>query len=259
MGNTLRPDHPIALITGASSGIGEATARLLAAGGCHLALGARRVNRVQDLADELKRLHGIQTFASYVDVRDSASVNAFTEDAATALGGLHVVVANAGLAKRLDRVEAISEETWQLMLHTNVEGVIRTFQAALPHIRKSGWGHLFTIGSVAGHNVYENGGVYCATKHALRALVQSLRIELCGEPIRLTSVDPGLVETNFSKVRLEDEAKAKAVYQGMTPLVAGDIAECVRWALALPDHVNIDEIIVAPRDQASVYKVHRKT
>lgn len=254
----MRPDHPIALITGASSGIGEATARLLAASGCHLALGARRVNLVQKLSIELKAQHGIQTFAGYVDVRDSGSVNTFVDDAAAALGGLHVVVANAGLAKRLDRIEAISEETWQLMLHTNVEGVIRTFQAALPHVRASGWGHLFTIGSIAGHNVYENGGVYCASKHALRALVQALRIELCGEPIRLTSVDPGLTETNFSQVRLEDEAKAKAVYQGMTPLVAGDIAECIRWALTLPDHVNIDELIITPRDQAGVYKVHRK-
>jgi NADP-dependent 3-hydroxy acid dehydrogenase YdfG len=254
----MRPDHPIALITGASSGIGEATARLLAANGYHLALGARRLNLVEEIAIELKAQHGIQTFAGFVDVRDSCSVNTFVDDAAAALGGLHVVVANAGLAKRLDRVEAISEETWQLMLHTNVEGVIRTFQAALPHLRASGWGHLFTIGSVAGHNVYENGGVYCASKHALRALIQALRIELCGEPIRLTSVDPGLTETNFSKVRLEDETKAKAVYQGMTPLVAGDIAECIRWALTLPDHVNIDELIIAPRDQASVYKVHRK-
>lgn len=253
-----RPDHPIALITGASSGIGEATARLLAAHGCHLALGARRINLVEKLAGELEAEYGIPTFTGFVDVRDSSSVKTFTDDAAAALGGLHVVVANAGLAKRMDRVEAISEETWQLMLHTNVEGVIRTFQAALPHLRHSGWGHLFTIGSVAGHNVYENGGVYCASKHALRALVQALRIELCGEPIRLTTVDPGLVETNFSRVRLEDEAKAKAVYQGMTPLMASDIAECIRWALTLPNHVNIDEIIIAPRDQASVYKVHRK-
>ncbi len=254
----MRPEHPIALITGASSGIGEATARILAANGCHLALGARRANLVQNLASELKAQYGVETFAGFVDVRDSASTKSFVDDSAAALGGLHVVVANAGLAKRLDRVEAISEETWQLMLHTNVEGVIRTFQAAMPYLRAAGWGHLFTIGSVAGHNVYENGGVYCASKHALRVLVQALRIELCGEPIRLTSVDPGLTETNFSKVRLEDEAKAKAVYQGMTPLVAIDIAECIRWALTLPEHVNIDEIIITPRDQASVYKVHRK-
>ncbi len=254
----MRPGHPIALITGASSGIGEATARLLAASGCHLALGARRVGLVRKLGSELQAQFGIRTYAGPVDVRDSGPGKAFADDAAAELGGLHVVVANAGLAKGLDRVEAISEATWQLMLHTNVEGVIRTFQAALPHVRASGWGHLFTIGSIAGHNVYENGGVYCASKHALRALVQALRIELCGEPIRLTSVDPGLVETNFSRVRLEDETRAKAVYQGMTPLVAGDIAECIRWALTLPDHVNIDELIVAPRDQASVYKVHRK-
>ncbi len=254
----MRPEHPIALITGASSGIGLATAEVLAAAGCHLALGARRVEAVRDLAIELATRHGIQARAGYVDVRDTASVKTFVDESAAALGGLHVVVANAGLAKGLDRIEAISEATWQLMLHTNVEGVIRTFQAALPHVRSSGWGHLFTVGSVAGHNIYENGGVYCASKHALRALVQGLRIELCGEPIRLTSVDPGMVATNFSMVRLEDQAKADAVYEGLTPLVAWDIAECIRWSLTLPDHVNIDELIVAPRDQASVFKVHRK-
>jgi NADP-dependent 3-hydroxy acid dehydrogenase YdfG len=180
------------------------------------------------------------------------------EGAVAALGGLHVVVANAGLAKGTARLDSVLEEDWQAMLHTNVEGVIRTIKTTLPHVRQSGWGHYFTIGSTAGHSYYEGGAAYCASKHGLKALANVLRLELCGEPIRITSIDPGMVETEFSLVRMGDEQRAKAVYQGVEPLRAADIAECIRWALTLPDHVNIDEIIVKPRDQASVNKIHRK-
>lgn len=255
----MRPEHPIALITGASSGIGAATARLLAANGCHLALGARRVGRVAALADELAGAHGIKTFAAELDTRSTASVEAFVQGAVAALDGLHVVVAAAGLAAGVAKVESILEQDWQAMLHTNVEGVIRTIQCTLPHVRKSGWGHYFTIGSTAGHSVYEGGGVYCASKHALSALVRTLRLELCGEPIRITSVEPGMVETEFALVRFGDAASAKAVYKGLEPLTGEDIAECIRWALALPDHVDIDEMIVKCRAQASFTgaKVHR--
>jgi NADP-dependent 3-hydroxy acid dehydrogenase YdfG len=137
------------------------------------------------------------------------------------------------------------------MLQTNVDGVIRTIQATLPHVRQSGWGHYFTLGSTAGHAIYEGGAAYCASKHALKALVRTLRLELCGEPIRITSLEPGMVETEFSLVRLRNEDGARAVYKGMTPLTGEDIAECIRWALDLPDHVNIDEMIIKPRDQAS--------
>jgi hypothetical protein len=257
----MRPENPIALITGASSGFGEATARLLAARGCALALGARRTERVEALARELAEVHGVRTFAGHLDTRETGSVQAFVEAAVAELGGLHVVVANAGLARGVDRLDAVLEEDWQAMLHTNVEGVIRTIKATLPHVRTSGWGHYFTIGSTAGHQVYEGGAAYCASKHALKALVRTLRLELCGEPIRITSVDPGLAETEFSLVRLRDEAKAKAVYQGTEPLTGKDIAECIRWALELPDHVNIDEMIVKCRDQASHTgaKVHRRS
>jgi NADP-dependent 3-hydroxy acid dehydrogenase YdfG len=256
----MRPDQPIVLITGASSGFGAATARLLAAQGCHLALGARRVERVRALAAELARDHGVLTFASALDTRNTASVQAFVAGAVAALGGLHVVVANAGLAKGVARLESVLEEDWQAMLQTNVEGVIRTIQSTLPHVRKSGWGHYFTIGSTAGHAIYEGGAAYCASKHGLKALVRTLRLELCGEPIRVTSIEPGMVETEFSLVRLQDQAKAKALYQGMEPLRAEDIAECIRWALGLPDHMNIDEMIVKPRDQASHTgaRVHRR-
>ena len=254
----MRPEHPIVLITGASSGFGAATARLLAAQGCHLALGARRRERVQALADELAKAHGIRTFAGVVDTRDTASVNAFVAEAAEALDGLHVLVANAGLASGTFKLWETPDEDLEAMLRTNVEGVVKTLRAGLPHLRKAGWGHVFFIGSVAGHQAYEGGGVYCASKHGVKAMAQSLRLEVCGEPIRVTSVDPGLAETEFSNVRLKDDARAKAVYQGMTPLTGEDVAECIRWCLDLPDHVNIDELIVKPRDQGSAFKVHRQ-
>jgi NADP-dependent 3-hydroxy acid dehydrogenase YdfG len=247
----MRPEHPIVLITGASAGFGEATARLLAGQGCHLILGARRLERVQALAKELAAKHGVRTFAGAVDTRDTASVNAFVAAGAVALGGLHVVVANAGLASGLHKLWEIPDEDMEAMLRTNVEGVVKTIRAALPEVRQSGWGHIFFIGSTAGHATYEGGGVYCASKHGVKALAQTLRLELCGEPIRVTSVDPGMAETEFSLVRLKDEAKAKALYTGIEALQGADIAECIRWAMTLPDHVNIDELIVKSRDQAS--------
>lgn len=254
----MRPEHPIVLITGASSGFGEAIARLLAAEGCHLALGARRVERVRALADELTQAHGIRTFASAVDTRHTASVDTFVAEAAEALGGIHVLVANAGLASGVHKMWEIPDEDMEAMLRTNVEGVVKTIRAGLPHLRRGGWGHVFFIGSIAGHQSYEGGSVYCASKAGVKAMAQSLRLEVNGEPIRVTSVDPGMAETEFSNVRLKDDAKAKAVYQGVDPLTSGDVAECVRWCLMLPDHVNIDEIIVKCVAQAAPHKLHRR-
>jgi NADP-dependent 3-hydroxy acid dehydrogenase YdfG len=255
----MRPDHPIVLITGASSGFGAAMARLLAAQGCHLALGARRSERVQALADELVKAHGIKVFAGAVDTRDTASVNAFVEAAAKSLGGLNVLVANAGLASGTFKMWETPDEDLEAMMRTNVEGVVKTIRAGLPHLRKAGWGHVFFIGSTAGHQPYEGGSVYCASKFGVKAMAHSLRLELNGEQIRVTSVDPGMAETEFSNVRLKDDDKAKSVYQGVKPLTAFDVAECVRWCLMLPDHVNIDEILVKCVDQASVHKLHRRT
>ncbi len=255
----MRPEHPIVLITGASSGFGEAMARLLASQGCHLALGARRVERVQALADELVKTHGVKVFAGAVDTRHTASVDTFVAEAAVALGGLHVLVANAGLASGTYKLWETPDEDLEAMMRTNVEGVVKTVRAGLPHLRKAGWGHVFFIGSTAGHQPYEGGSVYCASKFGVKAMAQSLRLELNGEQIRVTSVDPGMAETEFSNVRLKDDDKAKAVYQGVKPLTAFDVAECVRWCLTLPDHVNIDEILVKCVDQASVHKLHRRT
>jgi hypothetical protein len=255
----MRPEHPIVLITGASSGFGAAMARLLASQGCHLALCARRLERVQALADELVKAHGIKAFAGAVDTRDTASVDAFVAAAATALGGLNVLVANAGLASGTYKMWETPDEDLEAMMRTNVEGVVKTIRAGLPHLRKAGWGHVFFIGSTAGHQPYEGGSVYCASKFGVKAMAQSLRLELNGEQIRVTSVDPGMAETEFSNVRMKDDSKAKAVYQGVKPLTAIDVAECVRWCLMLPDHVNIDEMLVKCVDQASVFKLHRRT
>ncbi len=257
----MRPSRPIALITGASSGFGEATARRLAKEGYDLALGARRVDRVRALGEALASKHGTRIYAGEVDVRSSASITAFVEAAAQSLGELNVLVCNAGLARGLDRIEGIPEEDLNQMLDTNVKGLVFTLQAGLPHLRKSGWGHVVLIGSTAGHQTYEGGGIYCASKHGVKALAHVLRLELCGEPIRVTSVDPGMAETEFSLVRFHDEVKAENVYKGMRPLKGEDIAECIHWVLALPDHVNIDEIIVKPTDQGSHTgaKVHRRS
>ena len=256
----MKGDSPIALITGASSGFGEATARLLAAKGCRLAIGARRVERLEALASELIEKHGSEVFCGMVDTRDTASVQSFVDSAAAKLGGINVVVANAGLASGLHKIWEIPDEDMEAMLRTNVEGVVKTIRAALPHVRKSGWGHIFFIGSTAGHQAYEGGGVYSASKHGIKALAHTLRLELCGEPIRVTSIDPGMAETEFALVRLKDPDRAKALYQGLEPLTGADIAECIRWCLELPAHVNIDEMIVKCRDQAShtMAKVNRR-
>jgi NADP-dependent 3-hydroxy acid dehydrogenase YdfG len=256
----MRPEHPIALITGASAGFGEATARLLAERGYDLILGARRVERVQALSEELAGRYGVRTFAGPLDTRDTASVETFVEAGTEALGGLHVVVANAGLASGLHKIWEIPDQDLEAMLRTNVEGVVKTIRAALPRVRQSGWGHIFFIGSTAGHQAYEGGGVYCASKHGIKALAHTLRLELCGERIRVTSVDPGMAETEFALVRFQDAERAKGLYQGINALSGADVAECIRWALELPDHVNIDELIVKCRDQAShtMAKVNRR-
>jgi len=218
----MRPDHPVALITGASSGFGEAIARSFAAEGFHLALGARRVERVRALADELAAQYGVRTGAEPGVPRETGPAGAFVAATAEPLGALHVVVANAGLARGLDKIWEIPDADLEAMLRTNVEGVVKTIRAALPHVRKAGWGHVLFIGSTAGHIAYEGGGVYCASKHGVKVLAQTLRLELCGEPIRVTSIDPGMVRTAFPGVRFHGQgdahAKAGGVHRGMDPL-----------------------------------------
>jgi NADP-dependent 3-hydroxy acid dehydrogenase YdfG len=238
-----------AVITGASSGIGAAAARALAADGFEVVLGARRLERLQALAEELggRALH--------LDVAEPASVTEF----AAALAGCDVLVNNAGGALGLGPIAEADEEQWRQMYETNVLGTMRLTRALLPALIASGNGHVVGVTSIAAFETYRGGAGYTAAKHAQRALMKTLRLELLGKPVTVTEILPGMVETEFSLVRLGgDERAAGEVYRGMTPLGAGDVAECIRWAVAQPAHVNVDEIVVRPRDQATATEVHRR-
>ena len=239
-----------AVVTGASSGIGAATARALAGAGFRVYLGARRQDRLREVAEP------IGATALPLDVTDTESLAAF---AAQLPPQIHLLVNNAGGALGVDRVEAAHDEDWQRMWETNVLGVLRVTRALLPALRASGDGHIVNLGSIAGFETYAGGAGYTGSKHALRALTRTLRLELLGEPIRVTEVSPGLVETGFSLVRFAGDAeRAKSVYRGLDPLTAEDVADCIVWAATRPSHVNIDEIVVRPRDQATATQVHRR-
>jgi NADP-dependent 3-hydroxy acid dehydrogenase YdfG len=238
-----------AVITGASSGIGAATARALAGEGYRTILGARRLERLEELAAEI----GGEAIA--LDVTDPASVESF----AASISACDVLVNNAGGALGLDSIAAADEEKWLTMYESNVLGQMRMTRALLPKLIESGDGHVVGITSIAAIEPYVGGAGYNAAKHAQRAMLRVLRQELLGQPVRVTEIVPGMVETEFSLVRFGgDEAAAAKVYEGMRPLSAEDVAECIRWALAQPPHVNIDEIVVRPRDQATATSVHRR-
>lgn len=243
-------DKKTAVVTGASSGIGADTARHLADAGFDLVLGARRVDRLEQLARELDgaRFHQL-------DVTDATSVEAFAQG----LGRVDLLVNNAGGALGSNRVEDAPDDRWRTMWEVNFLGVVRMTRTLLPKLLASGDGHIINVGSIAGFEQYPGGAGYTGAKHAARALTKTLRLELLGQPIRVTEIAPGLVETEFSMVRFDqDAAKAAAVYDGMTPLTGSDIADCIVWAATRPSHVNIDEIVVRPRDQAAATLVHRE-
>jgi NADP-dependent 3-hydroxy acid dehydrogenase YdfG len=239
----------VAAITGASSGIGAATARALAAEGYRTVLGARRLERLEALAAE------VDGEAIELDVTDPASVERF----ASAVGACDVLVNNAGGALGLEPLADADEEKWLWMYEANVMGTMRMTRALLPRLIQSGDGHVVAVTSIAAIEPYRGGAGYNAAKHAQRAMLRVLRQELLGEPVRVTEIVPGMVETEFSLVRFGgDEERARRVYDGMQPLSAEDVAECIRWALAQPPHVNVDEIVVRPRDQATATDVHRR-
>lgn len=238
----------IAVVTGASSGIGAATARALAGAGFRVIAGARRVDK---LRRELPQ--GITCLP--LDVTSQESVDAFVAQ----VPRLDLLVNNAGKALGIEPVGGAVEELWRTMYETNVLGVMRMIRALLPALKASGDGHVVNVGSIAGFEVYPGGGGYTASKHALRALTRTLRLELLGQPVRVTDVAPGLVDTEFSEVRFAgDTERAREVYRGMQPLLAEDVAECILWAAQRPAHVNVDEIVVRPRDQAAATLVHRR-
>ena len=234
-----------AIVTGASSGIGRATARALAEHGVRVAGGARRVDRLEtEVALEL-------------DVRDPASSERFVNGAVAQLGGIDILFNNAGLALGRYPFDESNEEDESTIFDTNVSGLVRMTRLCLPHIRAGG--HIVNMGSVAGRQAYENAATYVASKFAVRGFHYALREDLLGRPIRLTTVDGGLVETEFSIVRFKgDEEKAAAVYQGIDPLRPEDIADCVLWAVTRPWHMNVDEIVVKARNQASGGRIFRE-
>ena len=240
-----------AVVTGASSGIGAATARALATEGFDVLMGARRLERLAPIADEIGATY------KYLDVTDPASVQTFCEG----IDSLNLLVNNAGGAKGLAPVIASEDESWRWMWETNVLGVVRMTRAFYPALLNSNDGHIVNIGSTAAHEPYEGGSGYTTAKHAVRVISATLRLELLGKPIRVTEVDPGMVgDAEFSLVRFDGDAeKAAKVYEGLTPLSVADIADCVVFAATRPSHVNIDQMVVRPRDQASMGKVHRRT
>jgi NADP-dependent 3-hydroxy acid dehydrogenase YdfG len=240
--------RPVAVVTGASGGIGEASARRLAAEGYEVVLGARRVDRLEAIAADI----GGRAIA--LDVTDDASVDAF----AAQLPTLSVLVNNAGGALGIDPVLEADIDGWRRMFETNVLGTVRVTKALIGALEASGDGLVVNIGSIAGFEIYPGGGGYIAAKHGVSAATRTMRLELLGRPIRVTELQPGMVETDFSKVRLGDDEKAAAVYRGMTPLVADDIADLVGFVATRPSHVNLDTIVVRPRDQATGRDVHRE-
>jgi NADP-dependent 3-hydroxy acid dehydrogenase YdfG len=244
-----RAEKGVVVITGASSGIGAASALRLAEEGFDVVLGARRVDKLEEIAARAGgRAHPL-------DVTDADSVTSFAQ----ACAGARVLVNNAGLASGMEPVEELSEERVRLMWETNVLGLLRMTQALLGTIEASGNGHIVNIGSIAAFEVYPGGGGYTASKHAGRALTRTLRQELVGRPIRITEINPGHVSTEFSLVRFDqDPERSKQLYEGFTPLAAEDIADCVAWAVTRPDNVNIDEIVLRSRAQATATLIARE-
>jgi NADP-dependent 3-hydroxy acid dehydrogenase YdfG len=242
-------ERKVAVVTGASAGIGAATAAALAGAGFHVVLGARRLDRLRAVAAPL----GGEAWP--LDVTDAASVEAF----AARLGSVHLLVNNAGGALGVDAIAEAVDERWRTMFETNLLGTVRMVRALLPKLEASGDGHVINVGSVAGFEVYPGGAGYTAAKHGVEAFTRTLRLELLGRPVRVTEVAPGLVETEFSLVRFAgDAARAEKVYAGMRPLTAADVADCIVWAATRPSHVNVDKIVVRPRDQATATAVHRR-
>lgn len=252
--------NKVVFITGASSGIGKATALRFASIGADILICARRLEKVEALAKELHDAHGVNTHAFRLDVRNQSAVETALNALPQEWRKISILVNNAGLSRGMDNIQEGKIADWEEMIDTNVKGLLYVTRAVLPGMIERNEGHIINLGSAAGHWVYPKGNVYNASKYAVRALNEGMKMDLLGTPIRVTSVDPGLVETEFSIVRFSNDIeKAKKVYHGLTPLTPDDIAETIVWTATRPAHVNISTVVMMPTDQASPSFVHRRT
>lgn len=250
--------NQIVCITGASSGIGAACAKVFAQAGAQLILAARRADRLAELALELEQAYQCVSYQLSLDVRDRDQVEAAIAQLPPEWSAIDILINNAGLSRGLDKLQDAEIQDWEEMIDTNIKGLLYVTRAVVPGMVNRQQGHVINIGSIAGHQVYPAGSVYCATKAAVRSISEGLKIDLLGTPIRVSSVDPGMVETEFSQVRFHnDTERAKRVYQGVTPLTGHDIAEIVLFCATRPAHVNISSLVVLPTDQATPTLVHR--
>jgi 3-hydroxy acid dehydrogenase / malonic semialdehyde reductase len=247
------------LITGASAGIGEACARAFAAAGARLILAARRTDRLSELAEELRAGHGTETCLLALDVRDVGVVTRVLEDLPSEWAGIDVLVNNAGLGRGLEPVHEADSREWDEMIDTNVKGLLYVTRAVVPGMLARGRGHVIHLGSIAATEIYPGGTVYCATKAAVDVINRGMRMDLHGTPIRVTSVNPGAVETEFSLVRFRgDQQRAERVYQGFQPLTPADVADAVLYAATRPPHVDVEQIVLKPVAQAAATMIHRQ-
>ncbi len=249
----------IALITGASSGFGEATAYRLAAQGCNLILIARRLARLKKISDDIKENFSVDVYPIKLDVRNQKEVSKAISKLPSKWKKIDFLINNAGLSRGLNKIQDGLISDWEEMIDTNVKGLLYVTKAVIPLMIKNGSGHIVNIGSIAGREVYPAGNVYCASKHAVDALTKGFRIDLLGTNIKVSTVDPGLAETEFSIVRFHgDKKRAKAVYDGLIPLYADDVADAIEYILTRDDNVLIAEILIFPKAQASSMHVHRE-
>lgn len=250
--------HQRVCITGASAGIGEACAEAFAAQGAHVLLIARRQDRIDSLATKLAKTYGVETYAQQLDVRNREDVARFAENLPEKWRDFDILVNNAGLSRGLDPIHRGSIDDWEEMIDTNIKGLLYMTHALVQRMVQRGRGHLIQIGSIAGHEVYPSGNVYCATKHAVKAINRGMCMDLMGSGVRVTSVDPGMVETEFSIVRFHgDEHRAKAVYQGVQPLSGDDVAQAVLFCATRPPHANVREMVLLPSVQGSANHTKR--
>jgi len=248
----------IALVTGASSGFGEATAFKLAENGMNLIICARRFDRIKKIANDIKKKYKVKVLPLELDVREQKDVKKVIKDLPKDWKKIEVLINNAGLSRGLNKIQDGVLLDWEEMIDTNIKGLLYVTKEVIPLMLENKSGHIVNVGSIAGHEVYVAGNVYCATKHAVDALTKGMRMDLNGTPIKVSTVDPGLAETEFSIVRFRgDESRAKTVYNDVTPLYAEDVADAIEYIVTRKDSVNIAEIIVMPKAQAGASMVYR--